>query len=703
MKKIIPDMVFQEETNECGLSCIAMLAQTQNIPCSLPALREIFPASDHGTSLSDLSVILQQVGIATAPVLFDHDELHALPFPSILHYGASHYVLLAWRKGDYVCVMNPAIGQQWLPFSALKKEISGYALILEESPGAIASPDPVIAGAQQEMPRAMSLKETAAVPGIYKLMLLTFLVSLTLFLMPTMVSRAINQAFSDVQNTQFPYLWFILAFVISTLLALGVRVISERFIRRFVLLKSDIGFSRLLNNPLRFFEKRAPGDVFSRFIAWQGGMLQKIELDNGLRSDWIICVIAIGIMFWISPVLALISAAGIVVMGLISVWAIFRDRWYTQQLQLKSATLNDFFMETLQGVLTIKTAGLETQRKAQFARLSHDLFTCLQRQKVYQQVKEGLYQLTGSLEMVVFMLVVLPLVSAKLISLGDFFAYSFLRQIFTSYVTRIFYAVIRKSQLHVIDTRAQGLFTREEPATPQLSPLRGEAVPQLAFEAVSFHYAPQSSVLNAVDLRLEPGDRVAIVGDSGAGKSTLLRLMAGLFSAQHGRILLDGEEATARQLASQVWLQSQEDILFNASVLQNITLFDPWYSDSDRGRVEALVDKMALGPVVQALPGGMEALIRESHSALSLGQRQRLMLARALYSARPILLCDEPTANLDDETAETVIAALCQHCREQGKTLIVVTHSAPILHHFTRVYRLDEGELRDIAQGAPGQ
>lgn len=162
--------------------------------------------------------------------------------------------------------MNPAIGQQWLPFSALKKEISGYALILEESPGAIAGPDPVIAGAQQEMPRTMSLKETAAVPGIYKLMLLTFPVSLTLFLMPTMVSRAINQAFSDVQNTQFPYLWFILAFVVSTLLALGVRVISERFIRRFVLLKSDIGFSRLLNNPLRFFENARRG-TFSAVLS----------------------------------------------------------------------------------------------------------------------------------------------------------------------------------------------------------------------------------------------------------------------------------------------------------------------------------------------------------------------------------------------------------------------------------------------------
>ncbi|WP_259048280.1 peptidase domain-containing ABC transporter [Klebsiella sp. BIGb0407] len=698
MNTIIPDMVFQEETNECGLSCISMLAQTQNIACSLPALREIFPASDHGTSLSDLSVILQQVGIATAPVLFDHDELHALPFPSILHYGASHYVLLAWRKGDYVCVMNPAIGQQWLPFSALKKEISGYALILEDPAAAITNADPVLAGIQEEMPRAMSLKETAAVPGIYKLMLLTFLVSLTLFLMPTMVSSAINDAFSDTRNTPFPYLWFILAFVVSTLLALGVRIISERFIRRFVLLNSNIGFSRLLNNPLHFFEKRAPGDIFSRFIAWQSGMLQKIELDNGLRSDWIICVIALGIMFWISPVLALISVVGVMVMGLISVWAIFRDRWYTQQLQLKSATLNDFFMETLQGVLTIKTGGLEMQRKSQFARLSHDFFTCLQRQKVYQQVKEGLYQLTGSIEMVVFMLVVLPLVQAKQISLGDFFAYSFLRQIFASYVTRMFYAVISKSQLHVIDTRAQGLFMKQKFDLPVFTPRCGDSTPRLRFDRVSFHYSPQRPVLNGIDLTLEPGEQIAIIGDSGAGKSTLLRLMAGLFNPQSGQILLNDNEVSSKQLASQIWLQSQEDILFNASVLQNITLFDPWYSDSDRSRVEALVSKMSLQPVVQALPGGMEALIRESHSALSLGQRQRLMLTRALYSTRPILLFDEPTANLDDETAQAVIDSLCQHCREQGKTLIVVTHSESILHHFSRIYRLSEGELRDVGQ-----
>ncbi|SPZ21195.1 Lactococcin-G-processing and transport ATP-binding protein LagD [Providencia rettgeri] len=361
MKNIIPNFVSQEETNECGLACIAMLAQTQGLNVSLETLREVYPASDHGTSLIDLSSILANYGIATTPVLFEHQELNSLPLPAILHYGASHFVLLAYRKGNNVCVMNPAIGQQWLPFSALKAEISGYALILEPDTALekieSLAPEDKNDGAGKKAPHAMSLKETSEIRGVYWLMIFAFLVSLTLFLMPAMVSNAINQAFSDAKNAIFPYGWFIVAFVAATLLALGVRMLSERFVKHFVLIKSGVGFSRLLSNPLRFFEKRAPGDVFSRFVAWQGALTEKIELDNGLRTDWVICAIALGTMFWIAPVLAAISAAGVTVMGLISVWAIIRDRWYTQQLQLKSAELNDFFMETLQGILTIKQQG----------------------------------------------------------------------------------------------------------------------------------------------------------------------------------------------------------------------------------------------------------------------------------------------------------------------------------------------------------
>ncbi|CBG90220.1 peptidase domain-containing ABC transporter [Citrobacter rodentium] len=698
MKTTIPTLIFQEETNECGLACVAMLAQTQGQSVSLETLRDIFPASDHGTSLDTLMKILARLGIATTPVLFEHHELRDLPLPAILHYGASHYVLLAWRKGNQVCVMNPAIGEQWLPFSALKQEISGYALVVEPEQTLKADPDLPLSTAGQRAPRAMSMRETAAVPGIYRLMLLTFLVSLSLFLMPTMVSNAINQAFSSVERSDFPYGWFIVAFVAASLMALGVRVISERFIKRFVLLHSGTGFARLLSNPLRFFEKRAPGEIFSRFTAWQVGLLQKIELDNGLRSDWVICAIALAVMFWIAPVLAAISAVGVTVMGIISVWAVIRDRWFTQQIQLKSATLNDFFMETLQGILTVKTAGLTGQRQGQFAALSRDLFSCLQRQKIYQQVKEGLYQLTGSLEMVVFMLVVLPMVHGKLISLGDFFAYSFLRQIFTSYVTRIFYAIIQKTQLNVIDTRAHSLFAPQnaQPPAPLSDRMPSGTTPDLRFEALRYDYDPGKPILNGVSFSLKAGEQIAIIGESGAGKSTLLRLIAGLFAPQSGGCYA-GETRLPPELLTQfVCLQSQEDILFNAPVRDNITLFDAQYRESDRGRIEALLDALALGDVVRGLPGGIDALIRESHAALSLGQRQRLLLARALYSTRPVLLLDEPTANLDEETAATVMDTIRSQCRQSGKSLIVVTHSDKALAHFSRVYRLADGQLQAL-------
>lgn len=696
MKKIIPDLIFQEETNECGLACVAMLAQTQGRNISLDTLRELFPASDHGTSLNSLMNILTSLGITTTPVLFEHQELNKLPLPAILHYGASHYVLLTWRKGNYVCVMNPAIGEQWLPFGALKQEISGYALIVVPEQTLKVGTDFPLPATEKVVPHAMSLKETAAVQGIYRLMLLTFIISLTLFLMPTMVSNAINQAFSGSVSSEFPYTLFIIAFVISTLMALAVRIVSERYIKHFVLVNSAQGFSRMLSNPLQFFEKRAPGDIFSRFTAWQSGLLQKIELDNGLRSDWVICIFALAIMFWIAPVLAVISSIGVTIMGLISVWAVIRDRWYTQQLQLKSAALNDFFMETLQGILTVKTAGMENQRQTQFALLCRDLFTCLQNQKVYQQIKEGFYQLIGSLEMVVFMLMVLPMVQNKTISLGDFFAYGFLRQIFTSYVTRIFFSIIQKSQLHIIDTRAISLFSRESNSPEYLHsrPSSADRTPDLRFDKVSYYYDPEKVILNSISLFLPAGQQIAIVGESGAGKSTLLRLIAGLFSPQKG-VCYDGTEPLSRQrLAQLICLQSQEDILFNASVRENITLFDDsGHCERERLRIKAILESLGLADVIQGLSGGIDALIRENHAALSLGQRQRLMLARALYSSRPVLLLDEPTANLDDDTAAVVMEAVLSHCSATGKTLVVVTHSEQVLSGFQQIYQLVNGHL----------
>lgn len=195
MKTIIPEMVYQGETHECGLACIAMLAETQHLNVTLPELRETFPASEHGTSLVTLCSILEALSVPVYPVAFSFDELDALPLPAILHYGASHYVLLAYRRGNYVCVMNPAIGEQILPLAALKSQISGYALVLDNSAPKVLSPKMATPSQRSKRLQSLSLAETARIPGIYGLMLFSLLVSLTLFVMPGMINMAMNQFF----------------------------------------------------------------------------------------------------------------------------------------------------------------------------------------------------------------------------------------------------------------------------------------------------------------------------------------------------------------------------------------------------------------------------------------------------------------------------------------------------------------------------
>ena len=167
--------------------------------------------------------------------------------------------------------------------------------------------------------------------------------------MPMMVASAINQVFAMAGGVAFPYAYYLLAFVASTALALIARTLTERFIKNFVLLHGAAGFSRLLENSLNFFSKRAPGEIFSRFTSWQMAAGQKIELDNGLRTDWVIGAIALAVMCYLSPMLALVPVVGVLLMGAVSVWAIYRDRHYTQQLQVRGAVQNDFILETIQG------------------------------------------------------------------------------------------------------------------------------------------------------------------------------------------------------------------------------------------------------------------------------------------------------------------------------------------------------------------
>ena len=205
---------------------------------------------------------------------------------------------------------------------------------------------------------------------------------------------------------------------------------------------------------------------------------------------------------------------------------------------------------------------------------------------------------------------------------------------------------------------------------------------------VSFSYG-NGAVLDDAECEFHPGRLVVVTGPSGAGKSTVLALLAGLQEPQSGDIAMDGRPTTTvERVASTAWM-SQTPQCFQGSVAANITLGDP---APDRERMVAAAAEAAVDEFVHDRPHGYEALVREHGEDLSVGQRQRITLARALYKRAAVLLLDEPTSALDDAHAERVVRT-CRACADAGQLVVVATHRPDFMRHADRVVEVRAGGM----------
>lgn len=212
---------------------------------------------------------------------------------------------------------------------------------------------------------------------------------------------------------------------------------------------------------------------------------------------------------------------------------------------------------------------------------------------------------------------------------------------------------------------------------------------------VSFAYpgteGRSSEVLKGVNLRLEPGRLTVLVGRSGAGKSTLMSLLVRLYDPTTGEIQMDGvayPQIKLRSLRGQIAIMSQDLHLFSGTLREAISPTGPALSDS---RLHEALELVALDEFVNALPGGLDAILAEDGTNLSGGQRQRLSLARAILMDRPILLLDEPLANVDAVSAAVILQALT--LLRARKTCFAITHESALLQHADVVYRIDAGRI----------
>jgi len=221
---------------------------------------------------------------------------------------------------------------------------------------------------------------------------------------------------------------------------------------------------------------------------------------------------------------------------------------------------------------------------------------------------------------------------------------------------------------------------------------------EIAFQAVSFGYASDRCVLRDVNLRIEPNQIVGLAGGTGAGKSTLLGLVPRFYDATSGTITLDGRDTrqiTKKSLRAQIAIVLQDTLLFSTTVRENIAYGRP---DATEDEIIEAARRAQADEFIRQMPQGYDSLVGERGGHLSVGQRQRIGIARAFLKNAPILLLDEPTSALDPATESAIMDTIRELMR--GRTTLIATHRLATIHNLDQIIVVEHGRIVEQGRGA---
>jgi ATP-binding cassette subfamily B protein RaxB len=309
-----------------------------------------------------------------------------------------------------------------------------------------------------------------------------------------------------------------------------------------------------------------------------------------------------------------------------------------------------------------------------------------------------LHKLVFGLERVAVIWVGALLVLEHRFSVGMLFAFLAYKEQFAQRVSALIDKAVEIKMLRLQGERLADIVLAEPEPVVDAPARLGQETPTLQLVDIGFAYsAAEAPVLRKLNLRIEPGDSVAIVGPSGCGKTTLLKCMLGILAPQAGQIRIGGVDL--QQIGLRAWRDMigtvmQEDQLFAGSIIDNITFFD---ADADTKWAEQCARVAAIADEIEAMPMGWHTLVGDMGTSLSGGQRQRILLARALYKRPKFLFLDEATSALDVEREREVNAAI----RQLAITRMIVAHRPETIASAGRVIVLQDGrvaqDLRSVA------
>ena len=376
-----------------------------------------------------------------------------------------------------------------------------------------------------------------------------------------------------------------------------------------------------------------------------------------------------------------------------------RVRTTTRRGQDKLADIQNILQETISGNRIVKAFSMESWEITRFRNAAQRLFRANLRSVAAAAVSSPLMDVFASIAIALLLLLGREKIAHSEFKLGDFCA--FIAVVFSLYNPVRKFALFNNNFQQALGASSE-IFKfmdsqdeiRERSGAKPLPPFSRS----IRFENVCFSYdgngEESREILRDIDLEVNAGEVLAVVGSSGAGKTTLVHLIPRFFDVSSGRLLIDGRDVrdtTLASLRSQIGVVSQDTVLFNDTVRNNIAYGQP---DVPQKMVEAAAKAALAHDFILGLPSGYDSVIGERGVRLSGGERQRLAIARALLKNAPILILDEATSALDSESESLVQSAL--HNLMAGRTVVVIAHRLSTVRRADRIVVLENGTVADI-------
>ena len=487
-------------------------------------------------------------------------------------------------------------------------------------------------------------------------------------------------------------------YVVASLLQWASAYILTGAVNRTIFnLRRDVE-DKLNRLPLPYFDNQPRGELLSRVTNDIDNVAQSLQQTLSQLLTSLLTVIAmVAMMLYISPLLAVIALVTIPITIMVTAAIGKRSQKHFVQQWKSTGELNSIVEETFTGHQLVKVFGKQDEARASFKEKNDDLFTAGFGAQFISGIIMPTMMFIGNLNYVVIAVVGGLRVASGSMSLGDVQAFIQYSRQFTQPLTQVAsMANLMQSGVASAERVFEVLDAPEQQVEAATPTVLDDPHGRVEFEDVSFSYTPETPLIEHLDLTVEPGQMVAIVGPTGAGKTTLVNLIMRFYELNSGRITLDGVDITdlsRHNLRSEIGMVLQDTWLFGGTIRDNIAYGRP---DASEEEVVAAAQATYVDRFVHSLPDGYDTVLDAEAGNISAGEKQLITIARAFLSDPALLILDEATSSVDTRTELLVQHAMA--ALRQDRTSFVIAHRLSTIRDADLILVMEDGRI--VEQGS---